>query len=342
MKVSLYSFLSRRKGCLVDEFVVTVPGACVLQSGPGHAMSSTFFNDLHAFDFERKRWYRLGLRQKKRKAKLSSAERKEARKAGKPPSQATGDPNAGDEDSQSGEGESDENQSSDESDDDEDEDGGVNGSRRVPGAGPDHDHPSGGNNMFGYIDESGKVVYIDMNDMDDQDQDQDQGGATGEACDTKEGLRLPGAEAVMDHTQPLPVPPAASIDSCPRSAGDGAASASASSPAPPVPDAAAPIIDAFGGISVANNDKVAGENIECRQEGAISTEGPGAVKSECVHESVAMAEDGVQQGGREAESRAKDSLQQDQEQEQPQSAIAKYFGALEVPCPRINPYMFVR
>eukprot|EP01033_Poteriospumella_lacustris_P005367 gene5367-3826_t len=40
------------------------------EEGPRHALLSSFFNDLFAFDMDRKRWYQLGLKQVKDKAKL--------------------------------------------------------------------------------------------------------------------------------------------------------------------------------------------------------------------------------------------------------------------------------
>jgi hypothetical protein len=37
-------------------------GGVMDEEGPQHTMRSMFFSDLYAFDMERKRWYKLGLK----------------------------------------------------------------------------------------------------------------------------------------------------------------------------------------------------------------------------------------------------------------------------------------
>jgi N-acetylneuraminic acid mutarotase len=37
-------------------------GGVVDTEGPRHSLQSTFYNDMHAFDMERRRWYQLGLK----------------------------------------------------------------------------------------------------------------------------------------------------------------------------------------------------------------------------------------------------------------------------------------
>lgn len=105
-------------------------GGVMDQEGLGHSMVSTFYNDIYAFDFERRRWYQLGLKSKKAAAGDKKKKKKLANAA------------AGAEVvSSSSEGE--------QSDAEE--------SRLQNG------------DFFGYIDESGNVVYLDLNAPDDED-----------------------------------------------------------------------------------------------------------------------------------------------------------------------------
>ena len=116
-------------------------------------MVSTFFNDMYAFDMERRRWYQLGLKQPK--AEKSSAERKAAKAAKFSSSSAIhGNKKAGDR-----------NDNSDDDNDDEaaeeesDEDGEEEEDENQPGGddtGVDHtDYDQG--QYFGFIDENGNV-----------------------------------------------------------------------------------------------------------------------------------------------------------------------------------------
>lgn len=132
---------------------------CCCCLGPRHALVSTFYNDMFAFDLERRRWYKLGLKQKK--AKLSTTEKKEARRV-KQKSAADG-AEGGDGDDLSDNGSGDEGSDMDDSDDD-DEEGGA-GNTTNTGA-VDAVRAEKGD-FFGYIDETGNVVYINLKDEDE-------------------------------------------------------------------------------------------------------------------------------------------------------------------------------
>lgn len=106
--------------------------------GPRHTMLSTFFNDLYAFDFERKRWYQLGLKKPKAPKKSRSGKKKSKLKAS---------PEDLDEDMEGASV----NESSDESSDDDDDD-----DMEVGGVKMDAE------NSFGYIDDDGNIVYVSM------------------------------------------------------------------------------------------------------------------------------------------------------------------------------------
>jgi hypothetical protein len=109
--------------------------------GPRHTLQSSFYNDLYAFDFERKRWYELGV---KHATDLSSGKKKRRKQK---------DKTAEDEEESSEEDE--------EEEDDEDE-----------GKGPDHAMllQQQQENLFGYIDDSGNIVYVNLDDEDPEDQ----------------------------------------------------------------------------------------------------------------------------------------------------------------------------
>lgn len=112
-------------------------------------MISTFYNDLFAFDMERRRWYKLGIKQKKEQlSKQAKAEARRLRQAEK----------------KSGiDGEEEEQDDAEESDDEEDneiEDNIIlskSGERLTGVKVNDKD-------LFGYIDETGNVVYINIED----------------------------------------------------------------------------------------------------------------------------------------------------------------------------------
>lgn len=118
---------------------------------------STFYNDMFAFDLERRRWYKLGLKQKK--AKLSTTEKKEARRV-KQKSAADGADGA-DGDDQSDTGSFDEGSDMDDSGDEADAAEGASASGAVDAVRAEK------GDFFGYIDETGNVVYINLKDEDE-------------------------------------------------------------------------------------------------------------------------------------------------------------------------------
>ena len=110
-------------------------------TGLQHSMTSTFYNEMFAFDMERKKWYQLGLKPPKTSVKVVKGVKKggmESKGGGEHPLVASiegvDDENSGEEDDgEVGDG-------------DEEEDGDGKGDRE----------------MFGYIDEDGNVVYLDL------------------------------------------------------------------------------------------------------------------------------------------------------------------------------------
>jgi hypothetical protein len=130
-----------------------VVGGVFDDEGPQHSMSSTFYADMFAFDMERKRWYQLGL---KRASASSSGSggvgKKEKRKAAAAAAGADGGDNDNDEDEGEEGG-------------DEEEEGGQG--RVGRGVGGDEEGEEGeealeGRELFGYIDDSGNLCYLDM------------------------------------------------------------------------------------------------------------------------------------------------------------------------------------
>lgn len=126
--------------------------------GPRHSLQSKFFNDLYAFDFERKRWYALGL---KSKAVLggntaggnSSKKMKKVKKlqADKHDGEGKREGDVDEEEEEAGEEESDgasvdDGEESKHGGDDDDDD--------------DRKYANG--NYFGYINENGDIEYVQL------------------------------------------------------------------------------------------------------------------------------------------------------------------------------------
>lgn len=165
--------------------------------GSRHSMLSTFYSDLYAFDMDRKRWYKLGLKQQK--AKLTAEEKKAQAKAkaaarlnaaqvaaakGAPKRARTEDDGSDDgEDGDSGdEGQQEEavplEESEDEEEDEEEGDdeiiidalsGGRVSATALKGKGE----------LFGYIDDNGDVVYLHVDDMEDEEGEEEEVGGEG-------------------------------------------------------------------------------------------------------------------------------------------------------------------
>ncbi len=125
--------------------------------GPRHTMQSMFYNDLYAFDFDRKRWYALGLKVPKlggaaggdRKKKKQAKKEKKAR---------------AEEEGEEGGGKGGDSDSSDDDDSDDDE-----RDENTAEDALEKEHQNG--NYFGYIDNDGNVVYINIGDMEDEEGD---------------------------------------------------------------------------------------------------------------------------------------------------------------------------
>jgi hypothetical protein len=113
--------------------------------GPRHTIQSSFYNDLYAFDFERKRWYELGVKH----ASALTAGKKKRRKQ-KAKSAEEGAENGGSSEEEEEEGD----------DDDGEEDGEIERQEQLRQA---------QENLFGYIDDSGNIVYVNIDETADDD-----------------------------------------------------------------------------------------------------------------------------------------------------------------------------
>jgi N-acetylneuraminic acid mutarotase len=140
--------------------------------GPRHSIFSTFYNDLFAFDMDRRRWYKLGLKEKK---KVSGKVGKQSAKKPK------------DEDEEEDEGMG---RDHDESDSDEEDQIIINaaGERQIlrnmkrlheeENDQEENEEMGGGRGffglkkrveLFGYIDESGEVVYLQLEEEEEEE-----------------------------------------------------------------------------------------------------------------------------------------------------------------------------
>mmetsp|Transcript_5470 Transcript_5470/g.10491 ORF Transcript_5470/g.10491 Transcript_5470/m.10491 type:complete len:608 (-) Transcript_5470:1024-2847(-) len=118
--------------------------------GPRHTIVSTFYNDLYAFDFERKRWYQLGLKAPKAEKKSRNKKKKKALK-----SVDAGEINE--------DGNSSSDDDEDDSSDDDEEDEALMLQKRL-----DKENE----NCFGYIDDDGNIVYVKMEDEDAEEKEE--------------------------------------------------------------------------------------------------------------------------------------------------------------------------
>lgn len=126
--------------------------------GPRHSMISTFYNDLYAFDMDRKRWYKLGLKQQK--TKLTTAEKQEIRKA-----KLNGTMNTKAKDSEDEE-ENDESEQDEDDEEDDEEENIIFKNEKM------REKQINSGELFGYIDESGAVVYVYLEEDENDDEDQ--------------------------------------------------------------------------------------------------------------------------------------------------------------------------
>ena len=272
-------------------------------TGPRHALVSTFYNDLYAFDLDRKRWYKLGLKQKK--AKLTSEDRRNTRKLQKLKERNNED----DEDL------SDTSDIDNSDNEDDDEDVNMNDLGIV-----DNDRAEKGD-FFGYIDETGNVVYINLKDEEE----------VGE-CDTTTGTSTTTIVAATGDTSSLQqlhvdntttttttvftsIPTTTTTTDTARMAEtlknqakyqarlDKAAAATTTSNTSTTTTDATTVDSSSSDMLV---DNISGEKASTDPTTAAPTSSTTTMEGE------------------------------------PLSAIAKYFAALTEPCPRINPSILIR
>ena len=108
----------------------------LLDIGPQHSLRSVFYNDLFAFDLERKRWFKLGVKVKADSKPKGKADAKDltTTKVSNPSYEDSLD--MVDNRKVSGDGDGDEEE--------------------------DNNDDNNNENLFGYIDENGNVTYIEM------------------------------------------------------------------------------------------------------------------------------------------------------------------------------------
>lgn len=175
-------------------------GGVLDHEGPQHAVRSVFYNDLFAFDMERRRWYHLALKKKKKAREKDKGAKKIGGSGGGGSSM-----NQGDED--------DEDEEEEEKEKEEDEDYIDSDDERDEGEKASHE------NAFVYIDNSGKLVYVeaeDDGDGDDEDHDGIQERGAGVLEDDSEGeekqpggdgLNLPGKVSTVPAEEKQDTPP---------------------------------------------------------------------------------------------------------------------------------------
>jgi hypothetical protein len=279
-------------------------------------MVSTFYNDLFAFDLDRRRWYKLGLKQKK--AKLTTEERRAERKLKRGAEPGT----AGGEDDDQSEMSDADSEGSEAEDDESDSDDAATGNKT---GGVDAVRAEKGD-FFGYIDETGNVVYINLNDPDPDDAE-----ASGEAMAVAD-------DAQVQHTTQ-------GLQGLSVAAGGGAT----------VFDSTVLQAVTSGATDTAAEERrtqeTARNQLKYQNRAAKTTasaaEGAGAEVSDAAADGDAtMQVDGADTGTVPAAAVAapRSGVKADAAggTAEPQSAIARYFAALTEPCPRINPAILTR
>ena len=142
------------------------------QEGHQHSMQSTFYNDLYAFDMDRKRWYQLQLRNADKKVLRRRKKKKK--------------PDTKDGCSSSGEDDVDPQESDDDSDSGSASDG----------------EDENKENQFGYVDMDGNIVYIDN----EEDEDEGKEGGEEEAKEEEEEIvsEFPSLSSLSSAMPPPP------------------------------------------------------------------------------------------------------------------------------------------
>lgn len=192
------------------------------EEGPRHALLSSFFNDLFAFDMDRKRWYQLGLKQVKDKAKLQEERnaKKQQRKQAAAVALAAARAKLSAAVDGGDEGDATEIKfrrvghfEDDDEDDEDDED--IDDEVII-------DPTSGGRvsastlrqneELFGFIDDNGDVVYMHIEDDADEEQ------ATNSALPDVDGATSALKDAAIAVEETLPEAPRVSAVAAPPSA----------------------------------------------------------------------------------------------------------------------------
>ena len=114
--------------------------------GPQHSLRSVFYNDLFAFDLDRKRWFKLGVKAKAEAKSKTKADKTNSLKLDS--RDGTDGPQLADIKISDSRGHEEEQQHQEVDDDDEENE--------------PNDENYEKKNMFGYIDEFGNVAYIEM------------------------------------------------------------------------------------------------------------------------------------------------------------------------------------
>jgi hypothetical protein len=153
------------------------------EEGHGHSMTSTFYNDLYAFDFDRRRWFQLGLKNKAAAAAAAANSKaaKQAKKAqkqaaalvaatasskeGKGKKRKSRKKRGGDDDADAGDasGSAESGDDGSHSSDDDENDSCSDSSSDSEGGPDEVEDLMASGDFFGYIDEAGNVVYVDLN-----------------------------------------------------------------------------------------------------------------------------------------------------------------------------------
>jgi len=171
--------------------------------GPRHSMVSHFYSDLYAFDMERRRWYQLGLKRPKKVGADKATRRrvKDTSSSSSSVSEAAG----------AAEGDEDDLDEEDEAHED------LKGDPPEGGKSEEDLLDEKNTNCFGFIDEAGNVVYMDLEEDVEEEEE--------EVQEKRETLE--GTDRKVDPSQELLMADIAAISLMTQSAADESASSSA-------------------------------------------------------------------------------------------------------------------
>lgn len=198
-------FPSKRSGAVLTVYknkAIAFGGVHDIE-GTGHSLCSTFYNSLHAFDLDRRRWYQLGLKLLKTSSAAAAAVPAAAKALAGTAAGAAGDSD---------------------SDDAEDDAPAVKEEEQ-----PEED-------VFGYIDEHGNVIYMKL----DKDEEEVEGEVVGKleavtlslpvlstaVVEAEAVLPVPVAPVAPVAVAPLPAPVPVPVPASPAAAAPSAVSSS--------------------------------------------------------------------------------------------------------------------